>query len=1793
MSEDGPLTGVTTAALVVCLVGVAIAGSGMAVGTAAAGNATTVGSCTNINAPGLYKLDENITRSAAGSCLNVTANDVVLDGQGYTLQGPGEKQDQSVGVKINATRNVTVRNLNVTTWEFNVYIDGLTDGTVTNLNTTDAISDDGKANEAGVAVRNGTDIQISDVYAAGNGDAGINVTGAENVTVTSSTVVENEIWNVHFEQVSNGTVRSVNASAAMADKSYGFHANASANLTVADSQFLGNDHTGVALEATDDSRLANVTASHNGEYGIELDQYWYPAPVLNESNNNRIVDSTVVDNDWHGIVITDSANNTILNNTVTDHSRTGILLQTADTVDPQGFESPTIVENITVTDNTLRNNDEGIRLTGDARAQDDEVSGSVRNVTLRNNTVRDGEEGGIVLTSAKNVTMRENVLAGNGRDLMIGEFQRGDPSHSLAHFRHDIDTSNTVSGDPVHYYRNVSDLTVGTATNAGFVGIVDARNVTVENLDFEDNSHAVLAANATGATVRKISSTDNRRAIELVETTNSTVADNDIDDPVRQSIALYYAENNTVRGNTINQTTGGDVGIMVAGSADNLVVGNDLYTVPGERGGVGIHLQDLASEGGSGNTVLNNTVIGTRIDIATVRGTDVRRNDIRQTGADGVNDDGEDTRIRHNDIQNVTTGVTAGSNATVRNNTVVDAEDYGVDATLADVVVKNNTLNDIGTAGIEVTGDSVNITGNTVETATSGVNTVSYAADVTIENNTFRNITGTNDDEAGVYDEADEGSGTTVRDNRFVNNSHALRLRGYGTVTNNSVVSSDVSIWVDSEAAETYDITDNTVDNSSRWAYYNVYDFSSGSSGWPGSVTNLSLPNATVSFTDREAALVGTTQPACDPSGRVNQGVFLNTSNTSANAWLDLTVHYDGVIDNSVDESSLTLYRLDDGTWTELSTTRDTTAGTVTANITQFGTVGLFADGTPTCPAPASFQVSTDSTTSPVVAGNTLDITVTVENTGVQTGTQTVTFATNGTQRDTTSVTLDGGQSKTVTLSWATGAGDAGSYTATVESENDTDTAAVRVDATPTPALEVTLDSTTAPVTEGDTLEMTGTVENVGTAESDQDLILWVDGTNVDDDSMGLDPGESDTTTLDWDTASGDAGTHNITLSIKNDTESTDVTVQPAGGASPANFSMTVDGTTSPVTEGDTLDVTATVDNVGGETGTQTVALGTSGTVRDTTTVTLQAGNSVTKTLSWQTSVGDAGSYTTTVESENDTATAGATVQAASSPSQTANFTVDLDSTNSPVTEGGTLTVDATVTNDGSAAGSQTVDLTVGGTVRDSTTVSLGAGGSTGVSLSWATAAGDAGSYTATVASKNDTDTASVSVDTTGTAPSATFTTDPATTYVGESVSLNASNSTDSDGSIVEYAWDYDGDGVYDETRTTPTSVIAYSTAGNRTVGLRVTDDDGNTDTTTRTVEIVSGAPTAALSASSKAVLVGESVSLNASNTTDPTDDIKTYEWDYDGDGVYDETRSFPESSIAYSTVGERTVRVRVTDEHGATDTANVTVSVDEADFDGGGDSNEDGGGSAGGGGGGSTDDGGAESTTVVETATLTDGSTDVEIRNSRPGATASVNLDATAGDATLKGLDITADSDRESLGLTVRSTADTPGQTPALDTADPLGYVEVEHDAPNDAYGPSTFRFEVSQSALPDGATLDDVSLYRYHEGTWDTLNTTRDGTAFEASTPGFSVFAVGVSSPDQTTTSTPDATTTRTPDPAQSTTDGDESEGADRTATAVTPDPRGQETSTTGAGSPGFGPLVALLALVLVAGYLASRRR
>jgi PKD repeat protein len=72
----------------------------------------------------------------------------------------------------------------------------------------------------------------------------------------------------------------------------------------------------------------------------------------------------------------------------------------------------------------------------------------------------------------------------------------------------------------------------------------------------------------------------------------------------------------------------------------------------------------------------------------------------------------------------------------------------------------------------------------------------------------------------------------------------------------------------------------------------------------------------------------------------------------------------------------------------------------------------------------------------------------------------------------------------------------------------------------------------------------------------------------------------------------------------------------------------------------------------------------------------------------------------------------------------------------------------------------------------------------------------------------------------------------------GAKIIFDASLSTDLDGSIILYEWDFDGDGNYDESSTLPTIAYTYGDDYNGEVILRVTDDEGLTDITTNSVII-------------------------------------------------------------------------------------------------------------------------------------------------------------------------------------------------------------------------------------------------------------------------------------------------------------------------------------------------------------------
>ncbi|QDP95167.1 PKD domain-containing protein [Microlunatus elymi] len=153
----------------------------------------------------------------------------------------------------------------------------------------------------------------------------------------------------------------------------------------------------------------------------------------------------------------------------------------------------------------------------------------------------------------------------------------------------------------------------------------------------------------------------------------------------------------------------------------------------------------------------------------------------------------------------------------------------------------------------------------------------------------------------------------------------------------------------------------------------------------------------------------------------------------------------------------------------------------------------------------------------------------------------------------------------------------------------------------------------------------------------------------------------------------------------------------------------------------------------------------------------------------------------------------------------------------------------------------------------------------------------------------------------------------------GLKVSVDASASSDPDGTISSYAWDF-GDGATD---TGKTATHTYAAAGDYTVKLTVTDNDGATDSTTKTVTVavpVNQKPTAAFTTTTDDL----KVSVDGSGSSDPDGTISSYAWDF-GDGATDTGKT---ASHTYAAAGDYTVKLTVTDNDGATDSATKTVTV-------------------------------------------------------------------------------------------------------------------------------------------------------------------------------------------------------------------------------------------------------------------------
>jgi PKD repeat protein len=182
-------------------------------------------------------------------------------------------------------------------------------------------------------------------------------------------------------------------------------------------------------------------------------------------------------------------------------------------------------------------------------------------------------------------------------------------------------------------------------------------------------------------------------------------------------------------------------------------------------------------------------------------------------------------------------------------------------------------------------------------------------------------------------------------------------------------------------------------------------------------------------------------------------------------------------------------------------------------------------------------------------------------------------------------------------------------------------------------------------------------------------------------------------------------------------------------------------------------------------------------------------------------------------------------------------------------------------------------------------------------------------------------------VEPTNSPPAASFTVSENSVEVYTSITFNGSLSTDSDGAIVEYTWDF-GDGIKSSGMYTN---HYYSSIGTFTAILTVADNQGATDSSSVQITVSEGGgtptnnpPDAALYASETSIVVEDSIDFNASESSDSDGTIVEYTWDF-GDGTHDSGMRVAHTYLDYDTFN---VTLSVIDDDGAKDTRVITITV-------------------------------------------------------------------------------------------------------------------------------------------------------------------------------------------------------------------------------------------------------------------------
>ncbi|UCG68275.1 MAG: right-handed parallel beta-helix repeat-containing protein, partial [Thermoplasmata archaeon] len=289
--------------------------------------------------------------------------------------------------------------------------------------------------------------------------------------------------------------------------------------------YVPTDYTTIqaAIDAADPGDTVYV---YNGTYYENVNVY-KTINLTGENRNTTIIDgggwNTVeITADWvnitgftvtngdEGIYFESSSNNIIADNNVISNDHQGIFL--------------TINSNYnTIADNTASNNsDSGIYI-------------SFSNYNTIINNIASNNRYGIQFHDSSSNTLVNNQMIGNGIHIW-GPFLNGWNTHN-------IDTSNTVNGKPVYYWKNQNGGTI--PSGAGQVILANCQNILIENQDVSGGSVGIeLGFSNNNNIVNNTASSNNMYGIHLCFSDFNTLTINNASNNGANGFYFYCSGNN-------------------------------------------------------------------------------------------------------------------------------------------------------------------------------------------------------------------------------------------------------------------------------------------------------------------------------------------------------------------------------------------------------------------------------------------------------------------------------------------------------------------------------------------------------------------------------------------------------------------------------------------------------------------------------------------------------------------------------------------------------------------------------------------------------------------------------------------------------------------------------------------------------------------------------------------------------------------------------------------------------------------------------------------------------------------------------------------------------------------------------------------------------------------------------------------------------------------------------------------------------------------------------------------------